>query len=434
MKSCSDHWLPTREYGLRRLREFVPRAGRDYARLRNFDDGPGRHSHVSSLSPWIRHRLVLEEEVISAVLRQHSLEQAEKFVQEVCWRTYWKGWLELRPGVWEQYRARVSRMAGTLSDDAGLRGRWDAATGGETGIECFDAWAGELVDTGYLHNHARMWFASIWIFTLGLPWELGADYFLRHLLDGDPASNTLSWRWVAGLQTPGKTYLARPGNISRYTQDRFRPGSELAIQAPPLRGPAPPAPADPPVSDVPDHALPTGLLITEEDLHPDYLLEDGVKFVDCAVLQTTAGRSPLPVSARVLDFVDGALDDARSRIGRRLGRSASPVQILRTASDALDWARSLGLRQVVTAYPPTGPTAEAVSDMQSLFSTHGIRLVQILREWDKAAWPHATHGFFRFRRHIPRIIETVRANKRPSASGWDHPAVVGATGQKHQRL
>jgi deoxyribodipyrimidine photo-lyase len=64
----------------------------------------------------------------------------------------------------------------------------------------------ELVETGYLHNHARMWFASIWIFTLRLPWELGADFFLRHLLDGDAASNTLSWRWVAGLHTKGKHY------------------------------------------------------------------------------------------------------------------------------------------------------------------------------------------------------------------------------------
>ncbi len=68
--------------------------------------------------------------------------------------------------------------------------------------------------TGYLHNHARMWFASIWIFTLRLPWELGADFFLRHLLDGDPASNTLSWRWVGGMQTMGKTYLARADNIA----------------------------------------------------------------------------------------------------------------------------------------------------------------------------------------------------------------------------
>ncbi len=85
-----------------------------------------------------------------------------------------------------------------------MRARWEQATTGRTGLACFDAWARELLDVGYLHNPARMWFASLWIFTLELPWALGADFFLRHLLDGDPASNTLSWRWVGGLQTPGK--------------------------------------------------------------------------------------------------------------------------------------------------------------------------------------------------------------------------------------
>ena len=79
-----------------------------------------------------------------------------------------------------------------------------------------------------------MWFASIWVFTLGLPWQLGADLFYRHLIDGDPASNTLSWRWVCGLHTRGKTYLARVSNILNYTDNRFSPHGQLAISAPPL--------------------------------------------------------------------------------------------------------------------------------------------------------------------------------------------------------
>ena len=62
-----------------------------------------------------------------------------------------------------------------------------------------------------------MWFASIWIHTLELQWELGADFFLKHLLDGDPASNTLSWRWVAGIHTKGKNYIARKSNIEKYS-------------------------------------------------------------------------------------------------------------------------------------------------------------------------------------------------------------------------
>jgi deoxyribodipyrimidine photo-lyase len=66
-----------------------------------------------------------------------------------------------------------------------------------------------------------MWFASIWIFTLGLPWRIGADFFYRHLLDGDAASNTLSWRWVAGLHTRGKAYAAESWNIEKFTGGRF---------------------------------------------------------------------------------------------------------------------------------------------------------------------------------------------------------------------
>ena len=105
-----------------------------------------------------------------------------------------------------------------------MRAGYRAAIDGETGIECFDAWSAELCETGYLHNHARMWFASIWIFTLKLPWRLGADFFYRHLLDGDAASNTLSWRWVAGLHTRGKPYAARADNIATYSGGRFTPG------------------------------------------------------------------------------------------------------------------------------------------------------------------------------------------------------------------
>ncbi|WP_404818261.1 FAD-binding domain-containing protein, partial [Roseobacter sinensis] len=223
-----DSFPPTRTAALERLSAFLPRAGRHYAARRNYDLGPGRHHGVSGLSPYLRCRLITEEEVLQAVLARHAPQAAEKFIQEVFWRTYWKGWLELRPGVWDEYRRDLRRQWDDVQTQAGLRDRWEAACTGDTGIACFDGWADELVNTGYLHNHARMWFASIWIFTLELPWELGADFFLRHLLDGDPASNTLGWRWVAGIQTVGKTYLARPDNIAKYTEGRFGVPGRLA--------------------------------------------------------------------------------------------------------------------------------------------------------------------------------------------------------------
>jgi len=193
-------WIPSRDAALAALEDFLPRAGRDYAETRNEDRGPSDRANVSGLSPWIRTRLLTESEVVSAVLKRHSFAAAEKYIQEVCWRTYWKGWLEARPSVWRDYLTEMPKARSAFMSTR----HYQQAVEARTGIDCFDAFVRELVEAGYLHNHARMWFASIWIFTLQLPWVLGADFFMRHLLDGDAASNTFSWRWVAGLADGGQ--------------------------------------------------------------------------------------------------------------------------------------------------------------------------------------------------------------------------------------
>ncbi|MEM1289778.1 MAG: FAD-binding domain-containing protein, partial [Pseudomonadota bacterium] len=214
---------PSRAAALERLTDYAPQAGRAYASGRNTDPGPGKPQAVSMLSPYLRRRMITEREVVAEVLKHHSLEAAEKFIQEVFWRAYFKGWLEMRPSVWDRYLIERQNGFRDLEKDGALLRDYEAAIAGETGIEGFDDWAQELVETGWLHNHARMWFASIWIFTLRLPWALGADFFYQHLIDADPASNTLSWRWVGGLHTRGKTYLARADNIAKFTNGRFRP-------------------------------------------------------------------------------------------------------------------------------------------------------------------------------------------------------------------
>ena len=164
----------TRVAALARLEEFLPLAGHAYAANRNKDAGPGAAGSTSQLSPAIRRRLVTEGEVCVRVIGAHGSAASEKFIQEVCWRTYWVGWLEQRPAIWHRYCADVEALTVTLGDDRGLQRRYADAVNGRTGIDCFDAWVAELRDTGWLHNHARMNFASIWIFTLRLPWQLGA--------------------------------------------------------------------------------------------------------------------------------------------------------------------------------------------------------------------------------------------------------------------
>jgi deoxyribodipyrimidine photo-lyase len=382
--------IPSRAEGLARLAAFLPRAGRDYAALRNLDL-PG-HPHVSVLSPWLRHRLVTEAEVIDTTLRAHPA-GADKFLAEVWWRTYWKGWLELRPGIWSAYRQGLKAALNRLAVEPGLAARSEAAMLGETGIDGFDQWAQELVATGYLHNHARMWFASIWIFTLRLPWELGADFFLRHLIDGDPASNTLSWRWVAGLHTPGKTYLATAENIATNTRGRFRPEG-LSLNAQPLPMSPLPAPAPAPSGGLCDPTLPSLLLVTEEDLFPESLLVQGLRLAALAALTDVAGRSPLAVADHVHRFTGGAIADTLVR----LGDPAAPVFTDEAA--VLAFARTQGAMQIVTPYAPVGPIAGRLTALSRLAEREGITLVRVLRDHDRQSWPHATHGFFRFREAV----------------------------------
>ncbi|NRA46272.1 MAG: DNA photolyase FAD-binding protein [Oligoflexales bacterium] len=195
------------------LSEFMDKAGEQYAQSRNYDLGPGKQSNVSHLSAYLSRRIILPEEVISRVSSYHGATTASKFNQEIYWQTYWRGWLTMRPQVWEDAQSLKQCHSSTYVD----------AINGNTGIDAFDAWVDELKNTAYLHNHSRMWFASIWIHTLKLDWRLGAKFFLDYLSDFDSASNTLGWRWVAGIHTKGKHYLASADNIRKFTKGRFNP-------------------------------------------------------------------------------------------------------------------------------------------------------------------------------------------------------------------
>ncbi len=396
---------PARGLALERLQAFLPRAGHAYAARRNHDLGPDNREDVSQLSPYLRHRIVTEPEVLSEVLAQWSLPEAGKFVQEVVWRTYWKGWLEMRPGVWTQYKTGRAAALDRLAVEDGVRRDWRAACNGETGIDAFDHWAGELAATGYLHNHARMWVASIWIFTLRLPWELGADWFLRHLLDGDPASNTLGWRWVAGLQTRGKTYLATRENIERYTDGRFSPRG-LATSAQALDGPPPPAPRPLPEARLPDEwdrSRRTVWLLNEDDLSPDFALQ-GARDLVVMPVDATIDRSSLLVAPAVQAFAAGAMDDCLTRHTKAFGSRIACGPDMGAAAEAI---AASGAEQVVGAYTPVGPAGDRVKALVAALAPCGIPLIKVRREWDSTAWPHAPHGFFRFRERIPEMLSTL---------------------------
>lgn len=397
---------PNRETGLEQLHGFIARAGARYAKSRNYDFGPDRRANVSMLSPYLRHRLLLEEEVLRATLRHHSLAAANKFLQEVFWRTYYKGWLEQRPSVWVEYRRSLAQTLQQLENDTSTRRRYETAVAGNTGIDCFDAWVNELLTYGYLHNHARMWLASIWVFTLELPWELGADFFYRHLLDGDPASNTLSWRWVSGLHTPGKTYLATASNIAKFTNSRFNPEGQLATHAPAPNRPYvyPLEPIPQPKSLEPNERF--GLLITEDDCFPESILGNHAPAVVIGATATPM-RSPLPVGLAAQQFVTGAVNDAVQRSSQEFAIDAELVTSRDWADTLLEWAQQHDLKTIATVYAPVGPVAELLAEAINKLALHDIRLLQLRRPYDDLVWPNARRGFFKLNERIPAMLQSI---------------------------
>ena len=390
-----DTFPATRNAALLRLTQFAPRAGHAYASGRNTDPGSDHAGAVSKLSPYLRYRILTEQEVVGATLGQHSVQAAEKYLQEVLWRTYWKGWLEMRPSVWTQYQQERDQQRGSFPNARAIR----SAEAGETGIEGFDDWARELVQTGYLHNHARMWFASIWIFTLRLPWALGADFFLRHLVDADAASNTLSWRWVAGLQTAGKTYLATADNIARYTNGRFAPKGLATVASMPADVSTPALRPLPQAAFFDTHK-PAYLLVTPEDLHPESVFGGPAKIIGASILvdpETLWGDN-----ARA--FVAATTNDVTERVGNAF---KCPTTVLGNLDSAalIAQARAAGAEQIITSYAPTGPVADTLSGIAPILAAEGVPLVQVRRAWDENFWPHATKGFFPFKENIPKILK-----------------------------
>lgn len=385
----------TRAAALARLAEFLPRAGAAYARGRNHDHGPGRHDAVSRLSAALRRRTLSEAEVLRLVVASHGADAAQSFISEVFWRTYWKGWLEQRPAIWTRYGAGLAAARQRLLREPELAARHGDAVAGHTGIDAFDHWMRELAETGYLHNWARMQVASIWVFTLGLPWELGAAHTLARFVDADPASNTLSWRWVAGLHTAGKAYLADADRIAAMTGGRFAP-TGLASRAHIPADAAPPAAMAPRDATPPDPARPTLLWITPED----------------GTLDTEPALAALPVRGLVacrshaVDAADAiALDDA---LARAAAHWRAPVQWVDAACDVIPAARLHDADQIVTAFMPVGPRADELPAIRAMAGAAGLVLAEHLRQWDRRVWPHCRRGFFALKQEIPTLLELVR--------------------------
>ena len=367
----------SREGALKQLDAFINSELANYSFKRNFDLGPKDKSNVSCLSPYISHRLITEYEVAKTVLAKFPYQKVEKYIQEIFWRVYWKGWLELRPQVWTDF---IEDLKGLKEDD-----NYKKAINGETQIECFNDWVKELKENNYLHNHTRMWFASIWIFTLNLPWQKGAEFFMKHLFDGDAASNTLSWRWVAGLQTKGKHYVAQSWNISKFTNNKYK---NVKLNENAL-----------PVIDKREYKLNSHNFITEDNSNENLLLFENelnlenknlkkYKNIYLVLLSNDARR--IKLGQNVLDYKSEIINDQKKRF--------EDLQII-------DEVKFKTLTHEIKSFDVFHPSiGENFSYLNTVRKKQDLELNFVLNEEDRFSWQFSNKGYFNFKNNIPKIL------------------------------
>ena len=372
----------SRAKALNQLNNFVENNLGEYSKLRNFDFGPEKRSNISCLSPYITHGIINEQEVIQKALSKFSFSKNEKFIQEVLWRTYWKGWLELRPNVWADYLIELNQIKNEFKDNKD----YIAAIEGKTKVDCFNEWVKELKENNYLHNHTRMWFASIWIFTLELPWQLGAEFFMQHLYDGDAASNTLGWRWVAGVQTQGKHYLASEWNIKKFTNNRFQ-NIKLNENAPPK------------ISEKsyqiikqdfnnPQKIENKNLLIFENNLSFEITDFKENDFKKIYLVSNKNENREIKLSEKLVKFKSHLIEDQE----QRLKNQSIDCQII-------DISELTNIENYYGLYPTVGENLD-------FLNSNNLKIDFLYRNLDQLAWQYCNKGFFNFKNYIPKIVSS----------------------------
>ena len=372
---------PTRIEAKKNLTYFIEEKLVNYSKLRNFKIDIDDKTTTSNLSPYITHGILSENEVIRESLKKHSYLTSEKFIQEILWRIYWRGWLELRPQVWKNYLKNLKKLKDEFKDNK----KYIQVTEGNSNIECFNDWVKELKESNYLHNHARMWFASIWIFTFNLPWELGAAFFMKYLYDGDTASNTLSWRWVAGIQTKGKHYLAKEWNIKKFTNEKYK---KIAINENAL-----------PIKENIEYSIINKelknqkiegnkkLLIFENNLFFENSEYNDKIFEKIIIVKNDNRKNSL--CKKVINFKNDLINDQLNRLNKK-SISCDIINIDDIKKIKEDF---------YIFYPYVGENLDFIN------LNNPTKVNFLYREIDLFAWQYCNKGFFNFKNYIPKIIQ-----------------------------
>ena len=377
------NFKPSREFATQQLEKFINKNLVEYSRLRNFDFGPNNRSNISCLSPYVTHGIISELEILNKCLKKFSFLKSEKFIQEIFWRIYWKGWLELRPKVWVDFLKDLKEIKPSFQNNQ----NYLSAINGKTKIECFDNWVNELKNYNYLHNHTRMWFASIWIFTLRLPWQLGAEFFIKYLYDGDSASNTLGWRWVAGVQTKGKNYVALEWNIKKFTNNRF---SNIKLNEKPVQ-----------VIDDRNYSIINNsfinsnlssnqdLLIFENNLSFEQSDFNNQSFKNIYFVFKGNDTRQIQLDEKVLSFKKSLINNQIENLkNKSFNCKIINIQDLKNIKENL-----------LALYPSVGENLDFIN-------LNNLKNISFLyRKIDQFSWKYCNKGFFNFKNYIPKIIQ-----------------------------
>ena len=186
---------------IQRVRNIEPRK---YGSSRNYLNGA-----VTYISPYISRGVISTKFVLSETLKRgYQPAHIEKFIQELTWRDYWQQ-------VWRSKGDLINQDIKHQQTPISNRGIPQVVLEANTGIEAIDQAIKSFYSTGYMHNHVRMYIASIICNISQSYWKMPAQWMYFHLLDADWASNALSWQWVAGANS-NKKYVANQENINRY--------------------------------------------------------------------------------------------------------------------------------------------------------------------------------------------------------------------------
>ena len=359
------------------IKQFSDTQILSYSSDRNFDYGIP-HKNVSRLSPYLRRRFISEYEVLKIILNKHKYENIEKFIEEIFWRTYWKGWLETHPYVYKEYELK----------------HYDQIIPTKTGIKCFDHWKDELIETGYLHNHSRMWFASIWIFTLKYSWESGANFFKNNLIDWCPASNTLGWRWVAGIQTIGKPYIARAENIKHFTDNRFYPRGQLRE----------------------DITLSQKTTSHQKAIDLNFSKESSITEIDN--LGIVLNNNDLTLNQEFIDFNinyhtclfklkngNPLINKFENDIFEDIINNNNKIELVETIENLLRWIELKKIKNLILPHETVGNEIFKNSSFLNQLSDKKVTNQFYAREWDINAFSYAKKGFFNFKKNIPYLLK-----------------------------